>query len=187
MSVELWQQCVELLRDELPAQRMSYADRGFFTRLRDNPGQGRVVDGPLLGRQHTQWIVVLARPLLDKEGRFAGVVYANFRTAFFERILSAPALGPQGAATVRTTDLALVHRFPDTQGAVGSRNVSRELAAAIGAHPQAGEYIAATCAATFSGVLQCPLVARKVRRIIADRAAASEGRAGRTVIPAFMP
>ena len=130
--------------DELPTQRMSYADRGFFTRLRDNPGQGRVVDGPLLGRQHTQWIVVLARPLLDKEGRFAGVVYANFRTAFFERILSAPVLGPQGAATVRTTDLALVHRFPDTQGAVGSRNVSRELAAAIGAHPQAGEYIAAT-------------------------------------------
>jgi diguanylate cyclase (GGDEF)-like protein/PAS domain S-box-containing protein len=130
--------------DVLPAQRMSYADRAFFTRLRDDPRLGRVVDGPLLGRQHDQWIVVLARPLLDSEGRFAGVIYANFRTAFFEKILSAPALGPQGAATVRTTDMALLHRYPNTQGAVGNRNVSKALADAIRASPQAGEYIAAT-------------------------------------------
>ena len=130
--------------DVMPTQRMSYADRAFFTRLRDDPSQGRVVDGPLQGRQYNAWIVVLARPLLDARGRFAGVVYANFRTAYFEKLLSAAELGPQGAVTVRTADLALVHRFPDTKGAVGSRNVSGELAAAIQAQPQAGEYIGVT-------------------------------------------
>ncbi|WP_342129839.1 bifunctional diguanylate cyclase/phosphodiesterase [Hydrogenophaga sp. OTU3427] len=130
--------------DQMPEQRMDYSDRAFFQRLRDQPGIGRVIDGPLKGRQYNQWIIVLARPLLTRDGHFAGVIYANFRTAFFEQILSVAELGDQGAATIRTTDLALVHRFPDTKGAIGSRNVSKELLTHLQAQPMAGEYIAAT-------------------------------------------
>jgi diguanylate cyclase (GGDEF)-like protein/PAS domain S-box-containing protein len=58
--------------------------------------------------------------------------------------LSSVALGPYGAATIRTTDLALVSRFPDTSYAVGSRGVSKQLSDIMRTQSESGQYIAAT-------------------------------------------
>jgi PAS domain S-box-containing protein len=89
-------------------------------------------------------VIILARRLTASDGAFAGVVYATFDTDRFESALALPALGPHGAATIRTADLALVHRFPDTKDGVGSNKVSEGLRSVVQARPEEGEYVAAT-------------------------------------------
>jgi signal transduction histidine kinase len=129
----------------LPADnQISLADRDYFQRLRDDPADGLVVSGPVFGRIAQQWVIVLARRINGLDGSFAGVVYATMATAHFEKVFSNIALGPKGAATIRTTDLSLVHRYPDLRGAVGSNEVSKQLREIVLVHPDGGEYIAVT-------------------------------------------
>jgi diguanylate cyclase (GGDEF)-like protein/PAS domain S-box-containing protein len=120
------------------------SDRDFFIRARDDPGAGLIVFGPVFGRISKEWIIVLARRLNSPDGSFAGVVYANIATANFDRILSSVALGSQGAATIRTTDLALVHRTRGTNIAVGSRQISPQLREVVLTNSQRGQYLATT-------------------------------------------
>ena len=125
-------------------QPVSLADRDYFQKARANPASGLIVSGPFLGRVTGRWVVVLARPLVDDTGAFAGVAIANLATDYFEKTLSQVSLGRHGAATIRTTDLALVHRVPAVKGKIGTREVSAELRAVIEASPQGGTFIAAT-------------------------------------------
>ncbi|NML17622.1 hybrid sensor histidine kinase/response regulator [Azohydromonas caseinilytica] len=123
---------------------VSQADQDFFIRARDSAAPALIVSGPLEGRISQQWVIVLARRLNAPDGSFAGVVYAGLATAELGRILSAISLGPHGAATIRTTDLALVHRHPATRDAVGNRNVSAQLQRVLQAAPEGGTYVATT-------------------------------------------
>ena len=120
------------------------SDREFYIQARDNPDAGLIVFGPIFARIAQKWVIVLARRLTNADGTFSGVVYANLATDNFEKVLSSPALGPYGAATIRKSDLALVHRAPDTKNAVGSKEVSRQLAEVIQVQPEGGSYIART-------------------------------------------
>ena len=123
---------------------VSLADRDFFVRARDDARAGLIVSGPVFGRISKQWIIVLARRIHLPDGSFGGVVYASISTDRFERYLSRADLGSRGAATIRTTDLALVHRFPDGKSPVGSTQVSQQLRDIMAAHSEAGTYIADT-------------------------------------------
>lgn len=100
---------------------VSLADRDFFIRARDSSADVVIVSGPVFAQMAQQWVIVFARRLNNADGSFAGVAYANIATTHFDRMFSAVMLGAQGAATIRTTDLAMVHRYPDTKGAVGSK------------------------------------------------------------------
>ncbi len=129
----------------LPAGNpVSLSDREFYSRARDDPASRLIVFGPIFGRISQQWVLVFARRLNAPDGSFAGVVYANLATAYFDKILSPLTLGKYGAATLRMTDLSLVHRYPDTHGQVGSREVSPELREMVQAHPERGDYLAST-------------------------------------------
>ncbi len=128
------------------ASRTDLSDRAYFLKARDDiASSGKlIVDGPLFARISQKWVVVFARRLNKPDGTFAGVIYANLKTTQLEKSLSSIALGANGAATIRTTGLALVHRVPDTKNAVGSNNVSAELKAAVSDKPEGGDYLAAT-------------------------------------------
>lgn len=123
---------------------VSLSDREFYIRARENPVSGLIVTGPIFARVSQQWVLVFARRLHSPDGSFAGVVYANLATAYFDRILSSLTLGKYGAATLRMTDLSLVHRYPDTRGQIGSRDVSPQLREMVQARPERGDYLAAT-------------------------------------------
>lgn len=123
---------------------VNLSDREFFIQARDHPEAGMIVSGPVFARIAQKWVIVMARRLSNADGTFAGVIYANMATTYFEKILSSPTLGPHGAATLRKADFALVHRFPDSKNAVGNRQVSTELAQIIRDSPQRGDYIART-------------------------------------------
>lgn len=119
-------------------------DRDYFIRARDNSTGTLLTTGPLVGRITQEWAIVFSRRITAADGSFAGVALVSLPTSHFAKAFSSIALGPNGAATIRTTDLALVHRHPDSKNAVGSKNVSRELSDRVQASPESGEYIAAT-------------------------------------------
>ncbi len=130
--------------DGIPTEEpIRVSDRDYFIRARDNAA-GVVVDGPLVSRISQNPVIVLARRINAPDGSFAGVVFAGVTTATFGELLSSVPLGPHGAATIRTADLALVQRFPEVTSNLGSRSISRELSENIQAHPDAGSYLAAT-------------------------------------------
>ena len=131
-------------RDVPTDRQVDLSDREFFQKARDNPDPGLIVSAPVFARIAQQWVIVMARRLSAPDGSFLGVVYGNLRTDYFEQFLSLATLGPNGAATIRTTDLALVHRFPDTKNAVGSTEVSSQLGDAVKSSPAGGGFVART-------------------------------------------
>ncbi|PXW95204.1 PAS domain S-box-containing protein/diguanylate cyclase (GGDEF)-like protein [Sphaerotilus hippei] len=125
-------------------QAVNLADRSFFKAARSNADDRLIVAGPVLARIAQKWVLVLARRLQDGQGRFVGMVYANIAVASFQAPLSRVDLGPHGAATLRTSELALVFRVPESADTIGSTRVSADLAAIIQAGRQQGSYVAAT-------------------------------------------
>ncbi|WIT10390.1 diguanylate cyclase [Paucibacter sediminis] len=126
----------------LPAPQV--AERQFFGSARDQAAAALWVDGPLRADDGKTWVIVLARRLNAADGSFAGVLYANVATSSLGPVLASAELGPAGAATLRNAELALVHRHPDTHGAVGSKEVSAQLREAVHRAPAAGVYLAST-------------------------------------------
>jgi diguanylate cyclase (GGDEF)-like protein/PAS domain S-box-containing protein len=125
------------------------ADADFFVRARDaGAGQGAmVVSGPYAATGGRPPHLVLARAVRDTGGDFLGVVYARLGAAQFENLFTGVELGPNGAASLRTQDLMLVHRHPytaDVRDAIGTSHVSRELRDAVAAEPVEGHYLAST-------------------------------------------
>ncbi|MGE5471839.1 MAG: ATP-binding protein [Bacteroidota bacterium] len=123
---------------------INIADRDYFISARRQSDTGLMVAAPVVSRITGQWVIVLSRRINAPDGTFAGVVYATLATSRIDKTFALAELGPHGAASIRTADLALVHRFPDTKNAVGSKDVSKQLRAAITVHPDAGDYIAPT-------------------------------------------
>lgn len=131
-------------RDVSATGEINLSDREYFIRARDHADSGMIVIGPIFARITQKWVIIFARRLNAPDGSFAGVLYANLRTTHFDKVLASVELGPQGAATIRSTDLALVHRVPETRNAIGNREVSRELLEKIRFAPNSGDYIAST-------------------------------------------
>ena len=121
-------------------------EEAFFVRARDQPSE-LVISGPHLARDGGPPLLVFARAAHDAAGGFVGVAYANLRVTEFDTILGRLELGPNGAATLRTDDLLLVHRHPvsaESREAVGTARVSPDLRAAVARSPAQGEYLATT-------------------------------------------
>jgi len=119
-------------------------DIDFFKKLREDSSDRLVVTGPVFGRISKQWMIVIARRINAHDGSFAGTVSVNFACSKFEKFLSKIALGRYGAATIRTTDLALISRFPSANDQIGSKEVSQKLREIMQINEDGGEYLAIT-------------------------------------------
>lgn len=128
----------------LPAATADLSHRDYFVRARDEGASGLLIAGPLPAYNDQRWVIAFVRRLDAADGSFAGVVFASIGTAHFERLLSSVQLGPRGAVSIRTDDLALVHRYPKGDDAIGSTLVSRQLREVIATGAAHGEYVAAT-------------------------------------------
>ena len=126
----------------------SLADSDFFVRAREGRQPGPAVSGPVQARISRAWVVVVARPLRDARGDFAGVVYANVSVDRFARLIEGVDLGRRGAITVRGSELGLIarRRAGDAPGPAdtGSRIVSSELRQTLSERPGAGRFKAHT-------------------------------------------
>jgi diguanylate cyclase (GGDEF)-like protein/PAS domain S-box-containing protein len=137
---------VVVLGLEPAEQGARIADRDYFIAARER--DGLVVSEPLQGRIIRQWGIVLARRLVDDEGRFDGVVYAYLSSERFAARFRAINVGESGAVSLRSAGLRLVARHsaqdPDPQKALGTANVSRELREALDRNAAQGWFLSAT-------------------------------------------
>jgi diguanylate cyclase (GGDEF)-like protein/PAS domain S-box-containing protein len=114
----------------------SWADRDFFSTLRDHADSGLYVTNPIIGRVTKVWVISFVRRYNKPDGSFAGVVSASIPVTYLGNLLSAMDVGPKGIAVLRDANLGLIMRHPALEGpvgAIGARGVSKELSDAIAA------------------------------------------------------
>jgi diguanylate cyclase (GGDEF)-like protein/PAS domain S-box-containing protein len=121
---------------------ISIADRDYFIRLRDTPGDAIVISRPLLARTTQIWMIVVARRLDTADGRFAGIVLATLPLAHFSRMFESLKLGPHGSIGLRDGERRLIARHPPlaVNSDIGSTRIADEFAAALATQPVAGSY-----------------------------------------------
>ena len=128
-------------------QRVSLADRDYFQRLRQNPGQGLVLSMPLRSRINNKLVVVLARAISSAEDNFSGIALVIMTVEQLARGLGELDVGAHGYTALRGDNLGLIARHPeDAQSVamVGNTLVSAELRAAVQAGKQAGSFVTTT-------------------------------------------
>ena len=127
-----------------PGVRTSVADRAYFLHLRDKPGAGLVLSEPVVGRVSKKWSIVFARRINQPDGSFAGLAYGTIAIDYFSTMFSAIDIGKQGTIALRNGNLALVARYPASEGTrsgPGSRDASPSLQLLVQARKTSGTYV----------------------------------------------
>lgn len=111
-------------------ERVSWADRDYFTLLRDHSSGGLQITKPIVGRVAKIPIINFARRYNYPDGSFAGVVSAPIAVSYFSEILGNFDIGRNGSAILRDADLGLIARVPaipdKPAGQIGHSKVSNE-------------------------------------------------------------
>jgi PAS domain S-box-containing protein len=126
-----------------PGSRSSIVDRAFFVRLRSDPNAGLFISEPVVGRVSKKWQIVLARRVNQPDGSFGGAVYGTITLAQFLKTFSAIDVGKHGVVVLRDEELALIARYPESQGdsnLVGKKDAPPELQNAVLVRKDAGSY-----------------------------------------------
>ncbi|MFY3383247.1 diguanylate cyclase domain-containing protein [Paracidovorax sp. MALMAid1276] len=124
------------------AHPLDLTTRDFFHQAKSSTASAPVVSGPVHSRISGNWVIAVARPLVW-DGAFHGVLYATLNTQHFTNLFARYDLADQDAIALRMQDqqlLAWLTPGSPFVGAVGDRDVSPELTAAVAAQPLAGAY-----------------------------------------------
>lgn len=126
-----------------PGARIGSRNQDYFSRLRDNPQAGLVIDGPYRNPIDRQWVMVFARRLNRPDGTFAGVVSATVGNDHFREMLLPLELGARGMVALRTGDLRTIARYPHllNSESIGARVVSPKFQDSLLANPGHGTFI----------------------------------------------
>ncbi|GFO61300.1 hypothetical protein GMST_36250 [Geomonas silvestris] len=122
--------------------RINLSHRDYFKELRDHPQGGVVIGKPVLGMLSKKWQVLVATRVDNPDGSFAGIAYAAISLDYLSSLFATLDLGRDGVINLRDRDLDVVVRYPELSGkpTVGSKVVSRELKALVGAGRSKGTY-----------------------------------------------
>jgi diguanylate cyclase (GGDEF)-like protein/PAS domain S-box-containing protein len=101
-----------------PPQDLS--QRTYFQVLKANPDLTYYVSEPLRGSAFGDWVVVLARSVRAKDGRFLGVVFASTVLKYYEDLFHSTSLGDGYAAALMRQDGTLLARYP-VAGSIGMK------------------------------------------------------------------
>ncbi len=128
----------------LPAgAKINIADRDHFQFPRDNPDIGLFVSKPIMGRISGSWIVILARRLSNRDGSFAGVVFAPIELQQFINSFSAVNVGSRGFITLLDRQFGIVARYPEPKGvgsSIGVKITTPQFQSLLQAGKEAGSY-----------------------------------------------
>src|SRR5579884_2294402 len=95
-----------------PIPRVDHSEREYFAVLKANPKLPLFVSAPIRGIVSGSWVIIIARPLLLKDGTFAGVAFATIDMPYFQELFRATSLGDGYAATFVRDDGTLLTRYP---------------------------------------------------------------------------
>jgi signal transduction histidine kinase len=107
----------------------NFADRDYFSRLRDNAHEEFVISAPVLGVVGGKWVQVYARRIKNPDGTFGGIVAGSVSMEHFLKLFSSLSVGDHGSITLRDKDLAVVARYPEPLGygsTIGQKTISKE-------------------------------------------------------------
>ena len=117
------------------------ADRDYFIALRDKPDAGLFISKPLLGRISKKWHINLARRVNNPDGSFAGVIHGNLQISQIQKQFASYDLGKNGIITLRSNDLSIVVRHPETEKSTpGNVSISDEFSRIIKEGKTSGSY-----------------------------------------------
>lgn len=128
---------------DVPVPPVSLADREFFQTLQSKPGYGLFVAKPVFGKIARKYVMTLARPIIGKNGEFAGTVYASIYVEELQGILSQFGIGNLASLALRDADMGLIvrHVFGASDPIpVGTTKVSTPFTEAIRNNPNEGTY-----------------------------------------------
>lgn len=117
------------------------ADRDYFIALRDNPAAGLFISKPILGRISKKWHINLARRVNNPDGTFAGVIHGNLQISQIQKQFASYDFGKNGIITLRSNDLSIVVRYPETvKSTPGNVSISNEFSRIIKEGKTSGSY-----------------------------------------------
>ena len=125
-----------------PTQKINIADRKYFMTLRDSSQQGLIISEPIAGRLSGKPVLIIALPIIRKNGNFDGVVFAAIAIEWFIEKFGAVDAGQDGAVVLRgdaSRNFDLLARYRPT-GNIGETAVSDRFKAMIAANPARGTY-----------------------------------------------
>ena len=102
----------------------SLAHRDYYRKLRDDPGAGLSVSGPLVGGISGKWMIILARRISNPDGSFAGLVYGGCSVERFTSLFSKINMGQRTSVTLYTDGFTIISRYEegsDLTGLAGKR------------------------------------------------------------------
>lgn len=102
-------------------------DREYYRFHRDNTGDALHVGGPVRSRITERWTVPVSRALRDRDGNFAGVVYATLLPAYFGEFYRGLDIGRGGIVSLLRTDGVVMVREPFNESQMGINLSSSEL------------------------------------------------------------
>jgi diguanylate cyclase (GGDEF)-like protein/PAS domain S-box-containing protein len=103
-----------------PAPKMDASFLEYFQVLKSNPKRASYLDAPVLGPVTGAWVAIEARPVLAKDGRFSGVVYASTDMKYFQELFRSTSMGDGYAITLLRNDGTLLTRYP-MAGQIGTK------------------------------------------------------------------
>jgi diguanylate cyclase (GGDEF)-like protein/PAS domain S-box-containing protein len=103
-----------------PAGEIDLSTREYFMALSANPNIKSFISEPIAGYSTGTWVVIVARPVTAKDGRFLGVVLASTDMSYFENMFRATSLGDGYAVTLLRGDGTLLVRYPSKAGLIGT-------------------------------------------------------------------
>lgn len=127
--------------------RLDFSGRSNFQEIQAKPERGLVISEPLISRATGQWIISLARPVINREGKFIGAVIASLDLATIQKRFEKINLGPHGAMSIRDAQMGVILRFPEPKGIgtnIGAKNISPQLAILLKENITQGDYRAKT-------------------------------------------
>jgi hypothetical protein len=95
-----------------PAPKIDTSFREYFRVLKSNPRMTSYLDAPELGTVTGEWVAIEARPVLAKEGKFFGVVFASTAMKYFDELFRSTSMGEGYAITLLRKDGTLLTRYP---------------------------------------------------------------------------
>jgi diguanylate cyclase (GGDEF)-like protein/PAS domain S-box-containing protein len=103
-----------------PLEQIDLSSREYFQALKQNSNLPFFIAEPVRGTVTGAWVVIVARPLLTRDGRFIGVVFASTLMSYFEELFRATSPGQGYAAALMRQDGMLLARYP-MAGQIGTR------------------------------------------------------------------
>src|SRR5271169_4905160 len=102
-----------------PRLAIDLSYRKYFQAIRENPKMPSFIGEPMQGDASKTWVIILAKPVLTKGGKFIGVVFASTTLKYYEEFFRTTSLGDGYAATLMRSDGRLLARYP-VAGQVGA-------------------------------------------------------------------